>query len=259
MQLEQNTQIIGMIYGFIAFVVVLLLNRSGKLTRKIGIAILAASTLVGFLFFAPMLPLQFMNLVSGNQAALSGPLPMAIALISLFVVLTLVFGRMFCGYVCPIGAVQELAYNAPVKKFKYTNRKVILVIHLAASLSILMLAVALAIPVLSILGIAAFFNLKILSVAFFAFLSILVISIVFYRPFCRFGCPYGLLMALVARVSIFKFTRTSDCIDCGKCEKACPTGEAGREDNAQECYLCGRCVAACPKDALKYDKRRKQG
>ena len=52
---------------------------------------------------------------------------------------------------------------------------------------------------------------------------------------------------------MFKFRRNEKCIDCGKCEKACPTGEAGREDMKMECYMCNRCVEACPFDAIKMD------
>jgi len=84
-------------------------------------------------------------------------------------------------------------------------------------------------------------------------LTLLVVSLFFYRPFCRVVCPYGALLSLAGLASRFKLRRNPSCIECGKCEFACPTGEAGREDRKGECYLCGRCTEVCPvKGAITY-------
>ena len=76
----------------------------------------------------------------------------------------------------------------------------------------------------------------------------------FYRPFCRLICPYAVLLSLGTWKGVFKLQRTDACIECKKCEKACPTDEAKREDGKAECYLCGRCTDICPvAGSLKYD------
>jgi polyferredoxin len=76
-----------------------------------------------------------------------------------------------------------------------------------------------------------------------------------YRPFCRLVCPYGALLSLAAGKSLLRLHRTGACIDCKKCENACPTDEAKRGDAKAECYLCGRCKDVCPAaGALKYDR-----
>ena len=108
---------------------------------------------------------------------------------------------------------------------------------------------------LAFFGIHDFFNLA-LSAGSVVFLIMLLVSLVFYRPFCRLVCPYGLVLSLGAAKSLFRLRRTDACIECGKCEKACPTDEAKREDGKAECYLCGRCTDVCPRDALVYAKDR---
>jgi len=88
---------------------------------------------------------------------------------------------------------------------------------------------------------------------FVVFSCLVVVSLFFYRPFCRFVCPVGAIFQVVATPALWKIRRTDACIECGKCEKACPTSEAGKEDSKGECYLCQRCMDACPvAGALRY-------
>lgn len=75
---------------------------------------------MGFLVFAPMFPNQFQLIVLGNTGQLGAPIQIAIIGLLLFIVLTFVSGRMFCSYLCPIGAIQELAHFIPIKKLKIT-------------------------------------------------------------------------------------------------------------------------------------------
>jgi len=58
-----------------------------------------------------MIPLQFQLLILGGIKKLGAPLPLVIGILSLFIILTALFGRIFCGYLCPIGTIQELMYN----------------------------------------------------------------------------------------------------------------------------------------------------
>lgn len=105
---------------------------------------------------------------------------------------------------------------------------------------------------LRLFGIRDFF-LLLLSAGFIIFLAIIAISLFLYRPFCRFICPFGALASVPAMGSRFKIRRTDACISCGKCERACPTNEAKRDDRKGECYLCHRCLDVCPVEgALEY-------
>jgi len=85
---------------------------------------------------------------------------------------------------------------------------------------------------------------------------LLTISIFVYRPFCWFFCPYGALLSLISVKGLLKLKRNDDCIDCEKCEKICPTNEAGKLDLKQECYLCNRCKDVCPVNAIEYCMRK---
>jgi polyferredoxin len=82
-------------------------------------------------------------------------------------------------------------------------------------------------------------------------LSVLVVaSVAVKNPWCRYLCPYGAMMGLVALVSPARITRNADaCIDCAKCAKACPAGlpvDTLASIRSAECTACLSCVAACP-------------
>lgn len=58
-------------------------------------------------------------------------------------------------------------------------------------------------------------------------------------------------------VNRYHLRGTGICIDCLRCEKACPAGVAGRSASKRECYLCGRCVEVCRvKGALGYGPKK---
>jgi len=256
MILESVPKMVGMIYALIALFILAYLFYSGRFNKKIGIVFLVISSIMGFLITSPMFPHQFQLLVLRDTSELAARIPTIILGLLFFIILTLVLGRMFCGYICPIGAVQELLYYIPVKKVKITNKKLPLIFRGIFFIAFIISGLLFSIGLLNFTGMADFFNLKVSSISFFVFLAILVISVFVYRPFCRFICPYGMLLSLTSSISIFKLRRNDSCIECKKCEKTCPTNEAGSNDLKQECYLCNRCRDVCPVNAIEY--RRKE-
>ncbi|HDS45945.1 MAG TPA: 4Fe-4S binding protein [Methanomicrobia archaeon] len=161
---------------------------------------------MGFLVFVPLFLYQFQMLITGNTNQHGGPLPIVILSLILFFILTLVFGRIFLGFICPIGTLQEPAYQLPTKKPKIVNKTLAVVLHLLFILfsRLVPLGVLFSIGILTFLGVRDFFYLAAGSVFFFVFLAFVLLSIVLYRPFCRFFCPYGLLLPLVAFTSVCK-------------------------------------------------------
>lgn len=251
----ESMRIVGMAFAMVATIMLVLLFLRGKFNRRIGYLFLVISTALGFFVFAPMLPNQFQALLLGAIKQLGGPVPLAIAMLALFTVVAFVFGRVFCGYICPVGTLQELVYLLPIKKLKITNKVIPIAFRLAFTTAFVILAVVFAIGLLKYLGIKDFFYLDTASVFFWGFLTILVISLFVYRPFCRLACPYGALLSLAVIKGRFKLRRNENCINCKKCREACPTNEVGWKDLKQECYMCNRCKEACPVDGMEYTRR----
>lgn len=81
-------------------------------------------------------------------------------------------------------------------------------------------------------------------------LVFLMLSVVSKNFWCRFFCPYGAILGILAYISPFTITRDKEkCIDCGKCTKACPSYiVVEKKDHVltHECLACYDCVNACP-------------
>ena len=258
MILGNMLKMVGMIYAIFSLFILAYLFHKDKFDRKIGYLFLILSTLIGFLVFAPMFPNQLQLLLLGNVKQLGAPLPIAILGLVLFTILTFVVGRIFCGYLCPIGALQEIVYLIPIKKLKIKNKTLPIVFRMIFFVAFVVLAVIFSMDVLTFFGFYDFFNLNINSIFFYIFLVLLTTSIFVYRPFCRFFCPYGALLSLASIKGLFKLKRNANCVDCKKCEVICPTNEAGRNDLKQECFMCNRCKDVCPVDAIEYKWRHEK-
>ena len=86
----------------------------------------------------------------------------------------------------------------------------------------------------------------------------LLLSIIIYRPFCKYICPLGAIYSIFNPISIFRYRLDKDkCINCGKCKKVCQMNIDPVENcNHLECIRCGRCKNACPVDAISYGVRK---
>lgn len=172
----------------------------------------------------------------------------------------LVGGRLYCGWGCHLGALQELLYTVPLKKFRIpffisnTLRLLVFVAIIAAAL----------IFGLDLLGPVDPYQLFNFNTALGVLLmagSILILSLFTYRPWCTLACPFGFLSWLTEKVSFLKIVRKEDvCKNCGACSGVCPTVRANSRLvglSSGECYYCGRCLEACQHNALEY--RRNKG
>jgi polyferredoxin len=138
------------------------------------------------------------------------------------ILFTLLFGRVFCAGVCPLGALQELVN---VKNFKFSKPVeavlgIIPWIYLAFAVLFAITRSSFIIcrfdPFIGIFRLGGDIGM----ILFGALL--LVIAVFTGRPFCRFLCPYGALLSLFSRVSIWKTKITPTCINCELCHNACP-------------------------------------
>ena len=83
-------------------------------------------------------------------------------------------------------------------------------------------------------------------------LAVVVLSIKFYRPFCKYLCPLGAIYGLFNPIALYRYrVQESACVHCGSCQQACgmdiPVWE---KPNSIECIRCGKCKAACPTGAI---------
>lgn len=256
MVVESIPKAVGFIYGLLAFVTLIWLWHSGRFTRQRAMPFLVISVLLGFLVFAPVYPYQLQMVVLGDTVALGSPIPAALGALLVFIALALIFGRIICGQVCPAGAVQELMYLVPVKKRGHAESRTSVAVRAGVFVIFLAAGLGLSVDLLALIGLPAFFHIAVMTVSFFIFLGIILLSATIYRPFCRYICPYGALLAPAASKALYQIRRTDACINCGRCEQVCPTGEADPTARLGECYLCGRCTDACLVDgALVYGRK----
>jgi ferredoxin-type protein NapH len=248
-------KVVGFIYALLMIFVLAYLWYSGRWKQKIGWMLLLVSAAFGFLIFSPVAPYQFQQLVLRDVQGLGAPLIVGATGLFVIFLLTVVFGRFFCGYLCPAGAVQEIAYHVPVPKWVPRQKNMFMLARAVFFIVFLLMAFIFSASLLAWFGLRDFFYLA-LTAGSMVFVVILLVSVVLYRPFCRLVCPYGFLLAFGAGKSLFRLRRTDACIECKNCEKACPTDEAKRGDAKSECYLCGRCTAICPAEgALRYTRK----
>lgn len=219
--------------------------HAGAMTRRVASAAAVLGALTGFVFLAPIMPMELggiINVATGTSALTAGVL-----VICSVVALAVITGRTFCGNLCPVGSLQELAYTLPVGKLTIRRTMIPELARLAVFVATVIAAVYL-IDLMAVTGLYDLFSLT-LSAGFIIAAGLVLISAFVYRPVCRILCPFGVLFSLLSEFSLLRLRRTGACISCRKCEKVCPTRSAGKDDSKRECYLCGRCTDACPKDA----------
>jgi len=199
--------------------------------------------------------------------------------------LTLLSGRFFCGWVCPLGSAMEMLPSLEDRRPKKMSRlrpKDIFGRTIGADdrrirlkyvfLGILLLLFVLGVNAIWIFDPLVIANRAVLFVLFggvpIIFIALIVLAVVVGPRFwCQEMCPFGACLSLAsmagsrlpAKASPLALVKDeSACIHCGKCAYACPFGIVEVADSTKtgrlamaDCALCGECVAACPEsDAL---------
>ncbi len=138
---------------------------------------------------------------------------------------SLFYGRTFCAAVCPLGAIQDFFLLKPVSMKSWLQSVLGVIPYIYLGLSILYAATSTDFvicrydPFIGIFRLDATFMMFALGGAF------LLISIFIGRPYCRFLCPYGVLLNLTSKLSKKHLTITpAACIQCRLCESSCPFG-----------------------------------
>jgi ferredoxin-type protein NapH len=189
-----------------------------------------------------------------------------------------VFGRLVCGFLCPFGMVQDLLYKIPFpkKKKNITGHQFLIYIkYLVLMLFVIILPSA----VVNVAGIGRpwfceyicpsgtlFAGLPLLAAnsglrrviswhfwwKMAVLISLLVMSLKYYRPFCKYLCPLGAMYGFFNKFSFYRYVLdASKCTKCGACKNACKMDiKVWEKPNSTECIRCGRCIDACKTGAL---------
>ncbi len=153
-------------------------------------------------------------------------LPAAVLLFFIIpLVSTLFHGRTFCAAVCPLGAIQDVVLWKPVRVpgWLESGLRTLAYVYLAAAVLFVVTGSAFIIcrydPFISFFRLSGNLNILVFGGC------LLVIGMFVGRPYCRFLCPYGVVLRQCSRLSRKRVSITPDeCIQCRLCEDACPFG-----------------------------------
>lgn len=176
--------------------------------------------------------------------------------ISLFSILG---NKFFCGWACPIGAIQEIFNQIPLPKklktmlpFRITNpiRTIIFVAFIT-------LVFTVSISIYDYFNPFSFLHWGFEAMAIVALLVTLAASVFFFRPFCYLICPIGLFTWVLEQFSLLKVkVNKLNCNDCNLCirKSSCPAVKSILDERRfrPDCFACGRCIEVCPEKALGF-------
>ena len=176
--------------------------------------------------------------------------------------ITLLFGTVFCGYLCPLGSVQEWLgvlgkklfprnFNRAVPPvfdtFSFIPRTAVLLVILFSVYGGITVSLDLLNPSFAL---AHFWTAAVPTAAVVLLLTVSVLSLVVYRPWCRWLCPYGLVIGLLGKASLVKIRRNTEiCTGCRRCDRFCPVHlpvSQMHNTSGTRCIQCSRCASSCP-------------
>ena len=178
-------------------------------------------------------------------------------------ILTLLTGRVFCGWICPLGAVNEYVSAGTrklgIKKIKLPPAVDKYLRYLKYVILLLIIYTTWKFGTLTFRDYDPWAAWMHLSAGWSEFgygtavlFATLFAGVFIERFWCRCLCPLGAFLAFISKFSLVKVYRDKlKCINCGKCSVACPVGLTPDKDIIQgngECITCGKCYSACPVD-----------
>ena len=187
-------------------------------------------------------------------------------------------GRFVCGWLCPFGLIQDLLHKIPFPK-KIATFRGDRVLRYLKYVILVVFVILMPLFLVDVLGQGAPWFCKLICPAgtleggvplvllnepmrgaigwLYAWknmilLAVIVLSILIYRPFCKYLCPLGAIYAVFNPISMFRYRVDEEkCVHCGKCAKVCKMQcDPVQNANSTECIRCGLCKQVCPTDAI---------
>lgn len=208
-----------------------------------------------------------------------------IASIVAWLIITTIFGRVYCSSVCPLGTLQDFisrlyaprGRESSVRRYRYRRehrgvRLFFLIVMLLAVIfgtSAIIYALDPFSAYVHIIDSALYPSMPLdpLIVPFSAFLTGIataIVTVIFSlrwgRLLCNTLCPVGTLLGYISARSLFRFDINADfCNRCGKCEDVCKSSCINLTDlvvDGSRCVDCFNCVSVCPHNAIRYTTSR---
>ena len=231
----------------------------------IGITLLLLG--IGQGWWGWMAKLQFLPACLGLNAAV----------IAALVVITLLFGRIYCSVICPLGIFQDQFYAlhkrlnkkhrqtfSPQKKWlRYT----VLAVFIACLIAGVQIIIALLAPysaygriVSSIVHPASWVTVTVAAVTA---ITLAILAWRGGRTYCNTFCPVGTFLSFFSRFSLFRpVIDTDKCVKCHQCERACRAScidvDTGKIDYSR-CVDCFDCIDSCSLRGLRYRLPKREG
>lgn len=210
------------------------------------------------------------SLMSLYYFILSGELhpahPAGVFIFGAILAVSLIFGKSFCSWICPVGLLSESigdfsekilkkrlsiprSLDYPLRGLKYLLLGFF--VYVIFTMSAESLRTFLDSPYNQIADIKMYyFFAEISSLSLIVIGVLLILSFILPHFWCRYLCPYGALLGIFSLASPQKITRNPvSCIECGRCAKACPQRikvDKAKTVISDECTTCMSCVDSCP-------------
>lgn len=233
--------------GFGVLLLLATLTLATKSRRLRWTTLLATFLLLGFYDGGFLSVSHILAAISVGPSVFLGDLPL-LMLAGFTVVTTLLWGRVFCGFLCPFGALQDLLERIVPRRLQ---RELPPVVHRRLlKLKYAILALIL-LPAVLGTGLTIFQYFEPFGTVFYLSSSlllwtiaggILLLSAIVPRFYCRYACPLGAALAVGSLAAPFRIARVEQCDFCKVCEQKCPTGAiTGPEIDFKECVRCNTC------------------
>lgn len=218
--------------------------------------------LCGLAFWGHLYPLKIFNIqwTAALQSGIVSGFGIGLILLAAVILITLLFGRIYCSTLCPLGLYQELLtifFKPFYKKRKIQPQKHYAFAYFLAAIlfGTLFGGTVVLLRMLDPYSIAG----NAISGAWFGIGFIMALAVLVFfkkRFFCTNICPVGAILGLISRFSLFKIRIDSEkCQICHACTSACPCGSIDLKNhsiNNETCVKCFKCLGYCHHDALYY-------
>ena len=244
------------------------MNSKGKILYRARlciaaiIGIMSVLALCGIAYPAKFLDLQFAALLQRTIFDFS---VIAVLLLAAVLIITLLFGRIYCSAICPLGIMQDFSlfpFRWIIRKMNGGKRRItsrqenygfkyiIAALCFGSLIGGSAILIRYADPY-TVFGSAV--SLSLFGIVFAT--AVLVLTFFKDRFFCTNICPVGTVLGLLSKISVRRIIIDENCVSCGMCAESCPAGcidfKNKKIDN-ETCLKCMRCVSVCRKNAIRY-------